>query len=370
MPRVSTLLTAVLVTGAVAAMYWPRQPAEVAAAPDRPQAPTGVVVTLASARTFTDRIEALATTLANESVTISADAAGRIERIHFADGDTVKSGQLLVTLDSDKEQAQVNAARVNLETQRTQYRRLLDLVNRKSAAPTDLDAQTNAVKQAEADMEVARVNLADRRIVAPFAGKLGIRRVSQGALVNRDTEIVTLDDLDTVKLAFSVPEISFESVRVGLDVQAHSAAYPGQPMRGEVTAIGSRVDPVTRTFEVRAMLPNKQALLRPGMLMTVELLLPPRESLAVPEESLLAQDQRHFVLRVGADDKVQRVRVEIGARRPGVAEIRSGLSPGDRVVVEGITRVRPGATVKVVDTRGVAAAADQTPATSRTVRGG
>lgn len=370
MPRVSTLLTALVVTGAVAAMYWPRQQAEVAAAPDRPAAPTRVVVTLASARTFTDRIEALATTLANESVTITADAAGRIERIRFQDGDTVKAGQLLVTLDSDKEQAQVNAAQVNLDTQRTQYRRLLDLVKRKSAAPTDLDAQTNAVKQAEADLQVARVNLADRRIVAPFAGKLGIRRISQGALVNRDTEIVTLDDLDVVKLAFSVPEIFFEAVRTGLDVHAHSAAYPGQPMRGAVTAVGSRVDPVTRTFEVRAVLPNEQGLLRPGMLMTVELLLPPRESLAVPEESLLAQDQRHFVLRVGDDDKVQRVQVEVGARRPGVAEIRSGLAAGDRVVVEGVTRVRPGATVEVVQTRDVAAAADPTSAAPHHARGG
>jgi len=370
MPRVSTLLTAIVVSGAVAAMYWPRQQAEVAATPDRRAAPTGVVVTLAATRTFTDRIEALATTLANESVTITADADGRIERIHFADGDVVEAGALLVTLDSDKERAQVNAARVNLDTQRTQYQRLLDLVERRSAAPTDLDAQTNAVKQAEADLEVARVNLADRRIVAPFAGKLGIRRVSRGALVTRDTEIVTLDDLDVIKLSFSVPELFFESVRPGLDVRAHSAAYPERPMHGEVITIGSRVDPVTRTFEVRARLPNDRGLLRPGMLMTVELLLPSRESLAVPEESLLAQGERQFVLRVGEDGTVQRVPVAIGARRPGLAEVLSGLSAGDRVVAEGITRVRPGAAVTVLETRELATLSDAAPGAPQRTGGG
>lgn len=354
MPRPFTLLAAVLACAGLAAMYWPReQPAQATGAQGRGGA-TEVVVSVAERRTFTDRIEALANALANEAVVITADTDGRVEQIHFEEGQQVAAGALLVTLDSDKERAQLNAARVNLDTQRTQYRRLLDLVKRNSAAQTDLDTQTNLVKQAEADLEVAQANLADRRILAPFAGKLGIRRLSRGALVNRDTEIVTLDDLAVMKLAFSVPERYFGHVRDGLVVEVQSAAYPGLSMQGRVTTVGSRVDPVTRTFEVRARLPNPDGRLRPGMLMTVALLLPERESVAVAEESLVALEQRQFVFRVDAEDKAQRVAVTLGARRPGLAEVLAGIEAGDRVIVEGTTRVRAGGEVKVIETRALA----------------
>jgi membrane fusion protein (multidrug efflux system) len=233
---------------------------------------TPVVVAPARYDTFSEHIEALGTTAANESVVVTADVTGRITKINFEDGGTVNKGTVLVLLDDEEERASLAAAQANLTTQQAQYNRLLDLARQKSAAQTTVEAQENILKTAEAELEIARARLGDRRIEAPFAGQVGIRRVSPGALVSPGAEIVTLDDLRLIKLDFSVPETFLSLLRQGLDIEAQSIAYPDKLFRGKVTAIGSRVDPVTRTVIVRAELPNAVGLLRPGMLMTVDLI--------------------------------------------------------------------------------------------------
>jgi membrane fusion protein (multidrug efflux system) len=256
-------------------------------------------------------------------------------------------------LDDEEERASLAAAQANLTTQQAQYNRLLDLARQKSAAQTTVEAQENTLKTAEAELEIARARLGDRRIEAPFAGQVGIRRVSPGALVSPGAEIVTLDDLRLIKLDFSVPETFLSLLRQGLDIEAQSIAYPDQLFRGKVTAIGSRVDPVTRTVIVRAELPNAVGLLRPGMLMTVDLIKNQTRSLVIPEESVIPVNDRQHVYRVNADNLIEQVEVTIGRRRPGEVEILSGLESGDSVVVEGTTRVRPQVLVKVVRTQNI-----------------
>jgi membrane fusion protein (multidrug efflux system) len=314
---------------------------------------TPVVVAPARYDTFSEHIEALGTTAANESVVVTADVTGRITKINFEDGGTVNKGTVLVLLDDEEERASLAAAQANLTTQQAQYNRLLDLARQKSAAQTTVEAQENTLKTAEAELEIARARLGDRRIEAPFAGQVGIRRVSPGALVSPGAEIVTLDDLSLIKLDFSVPETFLSLLRQGLDIEAQSIAYPDQLFRGKVTAIGSRVDPVTRTVIVRAELPNAVGLLRPGMLMTVDLIKNQTRSLVIPEESVIPVNDRQHVYRVNVDNLIEQVEVTIGRRRPGEVEILSGLESGDSVVVEGTTRVRPQVLVKVVRTQNI-----------------
>lgn len=313
---------------------------------------TPVVVAPVRYDTFVERIEALGTTVANESVVVTADVTGRVVRINFRDGQKVEKGAVLVELDNDEEQALLAAAQANLTTQRTQYRRLLDLVRQKSIAQTTLDEQANALKTAESELEIARVRLRDRTIEAPFSGQLGIRRVSPGALVNSGAEIVTLDDLRVMKLDFSIPETYLSVLSPGLEIEVESAAYPDRLFKGEVTTIDSRIDPVTRTVVVRAELPNPDGLLRPGMLMTVDLIRGRTRSLVIPEEGLTPLEDRQYVYRVDGEDKIERLEVSIGRRRSGEVEVLGGLEAGDRVVVEGTTRIRPGMPVTVIGTRG------------------
>ena len=139
----------------------------------------------------------------------------------------------------------------------------------------------------------------------------------------------------------------FRTLAEGQKVVATSAAYPAQPFEGVVRTIDSRVDPVTRSVMVRAELPNPDRVLRPGMLLTVEVMRAARSVMALPEMALVQIGRNSFVFRVGADATVAQVPVQIGARERGRVEILEGLTVGDRVVVEGTVKLRPGA--KVVD---------------------
>lgn len=187
--------------------------------------------------------------------------------------------------------------------------------------------------------------LGDRTVRAPFAGVLGIRQVSPGALVTPGTMIATLDAIDRVYVDFAVPERALASLVPGHRVDARSSAWPELEFAGEVTTVGSRVDPSTRAVTVRAGFPNPDHRLRPGMLMDVRMYQPERRTLVVPEIAVVQVGQESFVFRVGDDNSVERVVVEVGARRAGQAEILSGLQAGARIVVDGTGKLRPGSVV-------------------------
>jgi membrane fusion protein (multidrug efflux system) len=184
--------------------------------------------------------------------------------------------------------------------------------------------------------------LSDRVITAPFGGVLGFRQVSQGTLVTPGTAITTLDDVSILKLDFSIPEIFLGSIGVDAKVIARSSAFADEEFIGTVRSVGSRVDPLTRAVTVRAHIDNADGRLKPGMLLTVRLATPPRDTLAVDEISVVQTGTMAFVYRVDPEGKAQRVDVQIGARQSGRVEILSGLSAGDRVVAEGLVKLRPG----------------------------
>jgi membrane fusion protein (multidrug efflux system) len=212
-----------------------------------------------------------------------------------------------------------------------------------------LDQQRAARDTAKARVEAIRARLGDRVITAPFSGVLGFRAVSPGTLVTPGTVITTLDDVDPIKVDFTVPERFLSALAVGQTIDAHTAAWPGETFTGRVTSIDSRVDPVTRSITVRAEVPNRDRRLKPGMLMTLAVSANEREALVIPEIAVQAIRDRNFVFRVGDDGKAQQVFVTLGARRAGEVEVLDGLMPGDRVVTEGLVRVRPGVALRVRD---------------------
>jgi membrane fusion protein (multidrug efflux system) len=178
-----------------------------------------------------------------------------------------------------------------------------------------------------------------------------LRRVSLGSIVGPSTVITTLDDTSSIKLDFDVPEVFLSRLQPGLRVTARSAAWPDLVFSGEVIAIDTRLDPVSRTVTVRALLPNREARLRPGMFFTVTVLKDDVEALMIPEQAIVPERSNQYVFVVGPDDVVERRLVRSGRRRPGEVEILDGLVPGERVVTEGTQKVRPGQQVTILPAR-------------------
>lgn len=308
-----------------------------------------VVGAVAHKEVFGDRIEAIGTLTANESVTLTAKTQGIMRSLDFEDGQTFKKGDQIAAIDAGAEDAALNVELANVEQQKKELERLMALVKEQHVSQSTVDNSIALVKKAEANAAAARVKAADRRILAPFAGIVGTRRISLGALVTPGTIITTLDDISVVKLDFSIPETFMSALKPGLDIEANASAYRGEVFKGKVVAVDSRVDPVTRSVGVRATIKNEDLRLRPGMLMVVELIKDEHESLMIPEIALLPENDQQYVFSVGSDSVVKRLKVVLGRRRPGAVEVLAGIPEGAIVVTEGIQDLRDGARIKLLN---------------------
>lgn len=308
-------------------------------------APVQVVSMVMQRKPWRDGIEALGTARANESVVIAAKVNEAVKRVNFDSGDFVEAGAVLVDLSGRVELAELEEARAQFRDAQQQLERNQQLAARQLIPASQIDAQRATRDSARARMDAIRARLADRVITAPFDGVLGLRQVSPGTLLRPGDPITTLDDVSLIKLDFTVPEAFLAVLKEGLQVQARSAAWPGHEFVGAVRSVDSRVDPVTRAVTVRAEIPNVERKLRPGMLMTVLVQQEPRQALVLPELALIQIGRQAFVFRVRDDGTVEQVPVRVGARRRGDVEISEGLAEGERVVVEGTVKLRPGARV-------------------------
>ena len=311
---------------------------------------TPVVLGTVEPREFTADIEGLGTARALESVVVTARVSGRIEQIDFKEGARARAGQALVRLEDDEERAELKAAAAEAEQAQSRHQRMSDLQAKGLVSRDQLEEQAQRVKSAQARLELARVRLDQRIIRAPFAGVLGFRQQSLGSLVQPGSPIVTLDAVDTLRVEFSVAEALLGGLKPGAIVEVRAAAWPDRVFNGKVTALGTRVDEVTRAAPVQAQLDNRDGALKPGMLLTVRAQGRPRSALFVPESAVAPENARQFVWRIGAEDKVEKIEVALGARLTGSVEIHSGLAAGDRVVLEGHAQLRPGRVVRAVET--------------------
>lgn len=325
------------------------------ARPDRP-APL-VVATPARVQTFTDRIEAIGTARANEQVTLAAPVTERIVSLNFEDGGFVRAGQVIATLAQGEETAQLAEARASEREAGQQLARIQQLRQRGFATNATLDTQVAASAQARAQAAQASATIGDRVIRAPFSGYASLRTISAGAVVSAGTEIAQISDISRIKLDFPVPETLLTRIRPGQPIDARAAAFGERPFRGTIATIDPVVDPATRSVMVRAILPNSDLLLKPGMLLTVAIQAQARTAPAVPELAVVGQGERRFVFRVdGVGDRstVKRVPVRTGARERGMIEIVDGLAAGQRVVGEGVVKVADGMTVRLASPRAAA----------------
>jgi membrane fusion protein (multidrug efflux system) len=311
-----------------------------------------VTVAPASIDVVYDRIEALGTAYSNESATITSTVTDKVVAVHFEDGQPVRRGEPIVTLAQQEELAARAAAVEQLAEHQRELKRLESLLENRSIARQQVDQRRTLLRITEQRIRELEARIQDHTIRAPFDGVLGLRKISVGALIEPGDVITTIDDVSRIKLDFPVPETYIGELSPGAAVSAASRSLGGRTFQGAVASIGTRVDPATRSFVVRAILPNPDRALRPGMLLTVSLIKNERRSLVIPEDALVPLQRRNFVWVVdpAKGGTVERREVEIGTRRPGEVEIRIGLAENELVIVRGTELVRPGSRVQITKT--------------------
>jgi len=341
-----------ILLAAAAAVYWylanPAGSSVADASFERKRDPATVEVAPAKLTKLARQVEAVGTTLARQAVDISPATSGQVVEIAFQPASQVEAGSLLVRLDDAAERADVAEAEADQQRAKLELERAVKLAAKNSIAQASVDELEASFHAAEARLLRAEKAWEDRSIKAPFSGQVGLKQVNIGAQINASTVITTLDDLAEVDVDFNVPELFFGTVHAGQSIKATSAAYRERVFEGVIETVDSRIDRVSRSFRVRARIPNEDLALPAGMFMAVELTLAEREALTVPEESVLVDDEG-IAVYVITDNKAERRTVLLGQRSFGMVEINEGVRAGEQVVVKGIQRVRPDAKVNVIE---------------------
>ncbi len=297
--------------------------------------------------TVRDRVEAVGTTRAVKSVNVVPLVAGRVEEINFIPGEQVKEKLALVRLNDAEARAQEQETRAELnraEFDNERAQTLLKSGGSVSRATAEEKEATYLI--AKARHEAAVATLDERTVHAPFSGKVGFRNVDIGEYVSVGTVLTTLDDLRTIEIEFSVPEIYYGSIKDGMPVIVRTLAFGRKRFKGTVSQIDSRIDSVSRAFRIKAVVPNETEEIPAGLFMNVRVTLAEREAIKIPQEALVFQGQETLVYVDENNVALQR-RVTLGSRQRQSVEITDGLKVGDRIVVKGIQNLRDGARIKI-----------------------
>ena len=312
------------------------------------------VVTIAS-RSFADTIAVLGVAKGRQSVTLTAAATQLVSRVRFTDGQVVRQGDVLVELKDNEQDAALAQAEARLIQAQRDFDRWKALGAQGYASKSAIDQREASFLSAKADVDVARSRQGDRVIRAPFSGVVGLSDIAPGALINPGAAIVTLDDTSAVRVDFKVPDRYLASLFEGQAILATTDAYPGLTVRGTLAKLDSRVDERSRAITARAIFPNLDRRLKPGMMMRVGISRGQRTSLAAPESAISVQNASAFVFVVahkGTKTVAEQRVVSTGVRQEGYVEILDGVEAGDKIVADGLNKVQPGQALKVVGAAG------------------
>jgi membrane fusion protein, multidrug efflux system len=333
---------------------WKQMQQQQQAAMQGPPPPPVVATARVAAETWGPRLSAVGSLVAIQGIDVANEVPGLVREIRFESGHTVKAGEVLVQIDDAVDQADLLGLLAQRDLAQIKLKRLQSLLKDRSTSQSDYDEAKAQLDGAEAAVAAKRATIAKKRIVAPFAGRLGIRKVDLGDYLPAGSPIVPLNTLDPVYVDYSLPERELTQVSVGQAVSVTVAAYPGREFRGSISAIDSGVDVKTRNVQVRATLANADQALRPGMFAEVATLLPPRDGvLTLPRTAITFAPYGSSVFLIEDKDGkplVQRRPVTTGGAQGGRVEVLNGLADGDRVVVAGQVKLRNGQEVKIDDT--------------------
>lgn len=326
-----------------------KQGAQQARANTAPAQRAGVPVEVGKVELMTvnEEVEALGTLAADESVVIAPEIAGRVVALGFKEGDRVKKGQELVKLDTAILDAELKQLQADLGLARDTFERNRSLSQRGVGTQVALDEATAKLASAEARVQLAQAKLAQSTIRAPFDGVVGLRSVSVGDFVAGGKTLVTLTNIDPIKVDFRVPEIFLSRVKVGQAISIKVDALAGREFEGRIFAIDPVVDINGRAIRLRASVPNGDLALKPGLFARIVIQVDQRENAMVVPETAVMPDGVGKMVYVVENGKAKRVSVEIGKRLPGKVEVVKGLTSGMQIVTAGQMRLRDGATVAI-----------------------
>ena len=308
----------------------------------------------ARAVAWANEISAVGTLVANESVMLRPEVAGRLSAIHFNEGQAVAAGAWLVSLDAAEVRAQLEASRADERLAQQRSERSSELFSKNFISQQALDDAREAWRKSTARRQEDEARMAKTELKAPFSGIIGLRQVSTGAYLRAGDDIARLDKIDAMKLDFRVPETYLGKITREQPVRVRVDAFPDKPFQGRVYAVETTVDEKTRTVMLRARVPNAGLLLKPGMFARVSLELDSRASVVVvPEQAINPRGDKYFLFKV-VDGKADRAEVTLGARRPGEVEVIKGVTAGDMVITENQPTLQPGMAVSIVSDKPVA----------------
>ncbi|TGN39481.1 efflux RND transporter periplasmic adaptor subunit [Marinobacter confluentis] len=296
----------------------------------------------------TDSVSAVGSLRARNQVSLTTEVSGRVVEKNLNAGSRVVKGDLLLRLDDRQARADLQVAEATLADAQRQLNRAQSLQANNSISQSQVDELRTATDVARAQLASAQTRVDNHRIEAPFEGVVGLNDISLGAYLSAGTEVATLDSTQKMELSFAISEKFLGQVVLGQTVQGHSPAYPEEQFNGELVELGTRINELSRTLPVRALIDNPDGKLRPGQFMSASLTLRQREALIVPEQAVMLRGDETYVF-VAEDGIAKRTSVKLGSRSPGVVEVVTGLTLEDLVVVTGQDRLSSGDRIEVVE---------------------
>lgn len=282
---------------------------------------------------------------AEQSVVVSPEVAGKVDKIAVKANQEVSQGQLLIQLNDDKAKAALAEAKAYLKDEQRKLKEFTRLAKRNAITQTEIDAQKASVEIAQARLDAANADIRDLHISAPFAGTVGFIDFSVGKMVSVGAELLTLDDLSVMRLDLQIPERYLSQLATGMNVIATTSAWGNKAFEGKVVGIDSRINQETLNLRVRIHFDNPSRLLKPGMLVSANIDFPPLEAPIIPVQALEYSGTKRYVYVVGDDAKAKRTEVILGARVGNQVVIEQGLEIGQKIVVQGIVNMRDGSSV-------------------------
>jgi membrane fusion protein (multidrug efflux system) len=311
---------------------------------DEPPKPELVILTTVQEGILTQTITGVGTFTPYNDVVLKAETSGRVEAVHFHEGQSVDAHKKLFTLHSKEQEASVKKAQATLEANKQKLKRKQKLAEKKFGSTQELEIAEAQVKSDEADLTLAKEKFEKTKIYAPFDGVLSARQVCKGTFVKEGDELVRLQDITPIRLIFEIPQREIPLIAVGNAVTATTDVYPEKIFEGKIEAIEPSVKEETRSVTIHASFDNQEKLLIPGLYGQAQVTSKQKTQtpvLLIPEQALLIrQDGAYVFKKVG--DKATLTKVTIGTRTKDQAEILTGLQKGDEIVLEGQDKIKDG----------------------------
>ena len=340
---------------------------------NRPEPEFPVTAMVTKAQDWVPTIEAIGFIEPNQGVTLSTELAGTIDAITFESGKPVKADQLLLSLDSTVERANLRASQAKLPAAKAKFDRFQNLYKTSSISKEQLDEAEAAYRSLEADIESLKATIARREVRAPFSGVVGLRNVFLGQYLQPGTDIVRLEDTSVMRLRFTVPQTDISKITLGQTIKINVDAYPQTQFDGHITAIEPAVNYQSGLIQVQADIPNNDGQLRSGMFARASIILPTvKDQIVIPQTaiSFTLYGQNVYVLKEGEETdkegnkvkvlRAKQVVVKAGERRGNDVHVLSGIQAGDQIVLSGQVRLSNDTKVHVVENDALAVPA-QTP---------